>query len=191
MKEVANGGLPQLVTADGGFAGFVQAPRDKLWIAAIDGLALAGGFEIALACDLIVASEDAEFGLPEVTRGLVAAGGGVYRLPRVLPRALAFELIAGGGRLSAQRALALGVINRVVTKERVLAEALEMARAMCANAPLAVRESLMVARRALDYDDETLRRLSDQAQDRIMKTADFGEGARAFVEKRSPRWLAR
>jgi enoyl-CoA hydratase/carnithine racemase len=191
LKEVADGGLPGLMTAAGGFAGFVHAKRQKLWIAAVDGLALAGGFEIALACDLIVASEDAEFGLPEVTRGLVASGGGVYRLPRALPRALAFELIAGGGRLSAQRALALGLLNRVVEKHLTVPTALDMAAAICANAPLAVRESLAVARRAFDLDDATLRRLSDEAQERIMQTADFGEGSRAFVEKRKPKWLAR
>jgi hypothetical protein len=89
LKEVSGGRLESLWTPDGGFAGFVRAPRSKVWIAAIDGLALAGGFEIALACDLIVASDDAAFGLPEVTRGLIAAAGGLYRLPRSLPRALA------------------------------------------------------------------------------------------------------
>jgi enoyl-CoA hydratase len=98
LKEVANGGLSRLITGSGGFAGFVHAKRNKVWIAAVDGLALAGGFEIALACDLIIASQDAEFGLPEVTRGLLAAAGGMYRLPRVLPRAIAFEMIASGGR---------------------------------------------------------------------------------------------
>jgi enoyl-CoA hydratase len=191
LKEVAAGRLETLWTPDSGFAGFVRAVRAKPWIAAVNGLALAGGFEIALACDMIVASEDAAFGLPEVTRGMIAAAGGLYRLPRALPRAIALELIATGERLTAERAAALGLINRVVPKERTLPTALELAAAIARNAPLAVRESLMIARQAADLDDATLGRLSAEGQTRLMLSEDFREGPRAFVEKRPPRWVGR
>ncbi|MDH4071834.1 MAG: enoyl-CoA hydratase-related protein [Gammaproteobacteria bacterium] len=191
LKEVSQGRLNDLMTHDGGFGGFVRAKRDKPWIAAVDGFALAGGCEIALACDMIVASDDAAFGLPEVTRGLIAAAGGLFRLPRALPRALALELIATGGRLPAASALAFGLVNRVCPKARTLPEAIALAAAISGNAPIAVRESLAVARRAYDLDDETLARLSDEAQARVMLTADFREGPVAFIEKRAPRWLGR
>jgi enoyl-CoA hydratase/carnithine racemase len=191
LKEVSGGRYHTLFTEAGGFAGFVHARRTKVWIAAVDGLALAGGFEIALACDLIVASEDAAFGLPEVTRGLIAAAGGVYRLPRALPRAVAFELIATGDRIDAERAQAFGLVNRVTPKGRTVDEARALASAICQNAPLAVLESLKIARASSDLDDAALRRLSEEAQQRIMTTEDFKEGPRAFVEKRQPRWAGR
>src|SRR6202790_305801 len=113
LKEVSAGRMQELFTADGQFAGFVKHPRSKLWIAAVEGFAMAGGFEIALSCDMIIASENSVFSLPEVTRGLIAAAGGVYRLPRAIPRALAFELIATGDRISAARAAELGFLNKV------------------------------------------------------------------------------
>ncbi len=191
LKEVAAGGLERLSTAANGFGGFVTAKRAKPWIAAVNGFALAGGFEIALACDLIVAADDAVFGLPEVTRGLIAAAGGVYRLVRRLPQALAFELIATANRIDAQRAAGLGLINQVVPKAQLQAAALRLATAIAANAPIAVKESLAIARRAYDLQDEELYRLSVQAQARIMLTEDFQEGPRAFIEKRPPRWLGR
>jgi enoyl-CoA hydratase len=191
LKEVAGGNLGALWTTEGGFAGFVRACRSKVWIAAVDGFALAGGFEIALACDLIVASVDATFGLPEVRRGLIAAAGGLYRLPRSLPRAVAYELIATGERLGADRALALGLINRVVPKDRTLVEALALADTIACNAPIAVRESLKIARRTFDLDDAALARLSEEGQQRVMRTEDFQEGPRAFIEKRTPRWVGR
>lgn len=191
LKEVAAGGLEKLSTADNGFGGFVTAKRSKPWIAAVNGFALAGGFEIALACDMIVAADEAVFGLPEVTRGLIAAAGGVYRLVRRLPQALAIELIATGNRLDASRAAALGLVNQVVPKAELHAAALRLAAAVAANAPIAVRESLALARRAHDLEDAALYRLSVEAQSRIMLTEDFKEGPRAFIEKRPPRWLGR
>lgn len=191
LKEVAAGRLGELGTAAGGFAGFVHIARRKPWIAAVDGLALAGGCEIALACDMIIASEDAAFGLPEVTRGLIAGAGGVFRLPRALPRAIALELIATGGRLSASRALAHGLVNAVVPKERTVPEAVALAVTISGNAPVAVRESLVIARQAHDLDATALTRLSDEGQARVMLTEDFREGPRAFMEKRPPRWLGR
>ncbi len=191
LKAVSDGGMGGLVDPEWGFAAFVHAPRDKVWIAAVDGAAMAGGFEIALSCDMIVASEDARFALPEVKRGLVAAAGGIYRLPRTLPRALAFELIATGEPIDAERALAFGLVNRVVAKADVLGTALDLAEQICANAPVAVRESLKVARRAFDETDPRLGALSLAAQDVIMQTEDFAEGPRAFIEKRAPRWAGR
>jgi enoyl-CoA hydratase len=191
LKEVSQGGMAGLIDREAGFAGFVHARRDKLWIAAVDGIAVAGGFELALACDLVVASEDAGFGLPEVKRGLVAAAGGLYRLPRALPRAIALELIATGDLLFADRALQLGLINRVAPKASVHDEALALAASICRNAPIAVRESLKVARAAIDERDEVLRAMSMEAQDRIIATEDFQEGPRAFVEKRPAVWRGR
>ena len=190
LKEVAAGRIDKLWT-NAGFAGFVNASRSKPWIAAVNGFALAGGFEIALACDLIVASDDAAFGLPEVTRGLLPAAGGVYRLPRALPRAIAFELIAVGGRLEAARALSLGLVNRVAPKNATVDTAIELAASIAANAPLAVREALAIARQAHDLDDPALSRLSLDAQARLELTADFREGPRAFIEKRAPRWCGK
>jgi len=188
LKEVAAGRLGTLWTDAGGFAGFVNARRTKVWIAAVQGLALAGGFELALACDLIVASEEAAFGLPEVTRGMLAAAGGAYRLMRALPRATAIELLATGERLSAQQAHSLHLVSYLVPRNEVVAAAVALARRICRNAPIAVRESLAIARQAYDLDDATLSRHSSEAQARLMQTEDFAEGPQAFVEKRPPRW---
>jgi len=191
LKEVAAGHLDKLMLGEAGFAGFVHARRTKPWIAAVEGLALAGGCEIALACDLIVAAEGGGFGLPEVTRGLVAAAGGLYRLPRALPRAIALELIATADRISSERAAALGMVNRLAAPGLAVDEALAIAEKIAANAPVAVRESLAVVRAAFDLDDAALRRLSEEAQDRVSLTEDFQEGPRAFIEKRAPVWIGR
>ena len=188
LKEVSAGNRDKLERKHSGFAGFVYAKRTKPWIAAVEGLALAGGCEIALACDMIVASEGGGFGLPEVTRGLAAAAGGVFRLPRALPRAIAMELIATGDRLSSERASALGMVNRLASPGKVLNEALAMAEKIAANAPLAVRESLIIARTAFDLDEAMLRCLSNDAQERLSQTEDFREGPLAFIEKRAPVW---
>jgi enoyl-CoA hydratase/carnithine racemase len=191
LKEVSAGNMDNLFTVDGQFAGFVKHPRSKVWIAAVDGFAMAGGFEIALSCDMIVASETSIFSLPEVTRGLIAAAGGVYRLARAIPRAIALELLATGDRLSASRASELGLVNHVVPKGQAVTEAVALASRICANAPIAVRESLAVARRSFDMDDDALFALGLEAQDRVMTTEDFQEGPRAFIEKRAPNWVGR
>jgi enoyl-CoA hydratase len=190
LKEVSEGGLNHLFTSRGGFAGFVNADRRKPWIAAVNGAALAGGCEIALACDIIVAAADARFGLPEVTRGLIASAGGLYRLPRILPRSLAAEMILSGEPISAQRALQAGLVSRIAP-DTALDEALALAERIAGAAPLAVRESLAILKRAAFVDDEQLRRAGDSAQARLESTSDFTEGARAFVEKRAPRWQGR
>jgi enoyl-CoA hydratase/carnithine racemase len=191
LKEVAAGRLGELYTPDGSFGGFVKHPRQKLWIAAVEGFAMAGGWEIALACELIVASDQSVFSLPEVTRGLIAAAGGLYRLVRALPRAIALELIATGDRLPAARAAELGLINRLARQGHAVCEAISLAGRVCANAPIAVRESLAVAHRAYDLDDDELFAMSLAAQQRVMKTEDFVEGPRAFIEKRPPVWKGR
>ena len=191
LKEVAAGRALSLRTERGGFAGFVNFPREKPWIAAVEGFAVGGGFEIVLACDMVVASEDAVFALPETSRGLIAAAGGIHRLPRLLPRNLALELIATGAQLTAARAHAHGLVNRLAPKGQALAVAVELGVAICACAPVAVRESLKVARLAGDLDEEALRALTKEARERNDRTADAQEGPRAFVEKRPPRWLGR
>lgn len=188
LKEVSQGRLDTLSTSAGGFGGFVNAERTKPWIAAVEGLALAGGCELALACDIIIASEDGAFGLPEVTRGLVAAAGGLYRLPRALPKSVAIDHILTAERLSARRAAALGMVSRLAPAGKVVEMVLEVARIITCNAPLAVRESLTIARLANDLTEADLHCLSKDAQARLQKTADFYEGATAFVEKRLPVW---
>ena len=191
LKAVAIGAGGGLTTPNGGFAGFVNARRSKVWIAAVRGLALAGGFEIALACDMIVASENSAFGLPEVKRGLMAAAGGVYRLPKLIPRNIALELIATGERLPARRAHELGLVNRLVPAAELTAASIELASLICENAPIAVRESIAVARQALDQSETALRGLNDEAMGRIVRTQDYQEGPRAFIEKRPPIWSGR
>ncbi len=191
LKEVSQGKIDDLTLVDSGFAGFVHATRTKPWIAAVEGFAVAGGCEIALACDLIVASKTSVFGLPEVTRGLIAAAGGAYRLSRALPKAIAVECLLTANQLSAERAADFGLINRAVEKGEALNSALELALEITANAPIAVRESLAIARQASDLTDQELRQLSDEAQTRITKTEDFAEGPLAFVEKRAPVWVGR
>lgn len=191
LKEVAAGNLGKLFTARNGFAGFVHAKRAKPWIAAVEGLAVAGGCELALACDMIVASEGAAFGLPEVTRGLIAAAGGLYRLPRAIPRAIAIEMILTADRLSAERAATLGMVNYLVKPGETVSRAVALAEKIAGNAPLAVIESLRIASLSADLDDAELTRLSDEAQDRLSGTEDFKEGPLAFVEKRAPVWRGR
>ena len=171
--------------------GFVFSERRKPWIAAVNGKALAGGCEMVLACDLVVASDDASFGLPEVSRGLIAAAGGLYRLPRALPRNIAIELALTADNLPATRAAELGLVNRVVPREQLLPEALALAERIVRNAPVAVRESLEVARRVHDLDEAALRALTKACRDRVAASEDYREGPRAFVEKRAPRWTGR
>ena len=191
LKALAAGRGAELSTEQGGFAGWVRFPRTKPVIAAVTGFALAGGTELVLACDLVVAAPDSAFGLPEVTRGIVAAAGGLFRLPRVLPPARAAELVLTGERLSAEEAHRLGMVNHLVPAEQVLTKAREIADRICANAPLAVRESLAIVRDAYEIDEQEGWRRSAEAMQRIRQSEDAKEGPRAFAEKRAPRWTGR
>lgn len=162
------------------------------WIAAINGHALGGGCEIALACDLIVASTAAEFGLPEVKRSLVAAGGGLFRLPQALPTKIAMELVLTGDPIKAERAYALGMVNELVEAGQAVDAAVALAERICVNAPLAVRESRGVVLKALGVEEEkALWDASNAAFAKVAQSEDFGEGPRAFIEKRAPQWKGR
>ncbi len=188
LKAVASGGGRGIESKEHGFAGICARVRTKPVIAAIDGAALAGGFEIALACDCIVASTESRFGLPEVKRALVATGGGPFRMMRQLGPKVALELAMTGDPISAQRGYELGLVNRVVEPGAVLAAALELAAAINVNAPIAVRETRAVAIASLDHSDTEMWQIARDAMARNMNTADFHEGPRAFVEKRAPNW---
>ncbi len=191
LKALGAGRGAELSTEAGGFGGFVRYPRTKPVIAAVRGFALAGGTELVLACDLVVAGTDAQFGVPEVTRGLVAAAGGLFRLPRVLGQARAIELILTADRLGAEEAHRLGMVNHLVEPEAVLERARELAEKICRNAPLAVRESLAIARDALLIGDDEAWRRSAEAMDRVRGSDDVREGIAAFIAKRDPQWTGR
>lgn len=179
-------------TRKGGFGGLVTRERTKPLIAAVDGPALAGGTELALSCDLLVASRTAVFGIPEVKRNLVAAAGGLFRLPRKLPRNVAMEL-ALTGRLDfpAERAYHFGWVNVLCEEGEALAAAQKLAALICENAPLAVRESRRIILAATDAPDEVGWKLSAEGIGKMFGTEDFKEGLAAFVEKRAPRWKGR
>jgi enoyl-CoA hydratase len=191
LKAISSGQAGDLQTKRGGFAGFVARERTKPVIAAMEGPALAGGCEIALACDLIVASSEAKFGLPEVKRSLVAAAGGLFRLPRVLPRKVALEIIMTGDPITAERAGALGMVNEVCAPGQALERARVLADRIAANAPLAVRESRAIALETVDAPDEIGWKRSGEGMAKLAKTEDFSEGPRAFIEKRPPVWKGR
>lgn len=191
LAEVAAGRAAELSTPEGGFGGFVESKRAKPWIVAVRGSALGGGLEFSLACDLRVIAETTVLGLPEVKRGLIAGAGGIYRLPRQIPRAIALEIIALGDPIDARRAYALGLVNAVVPEEAVLDTALDMARKICANAPISVRESLKIARAAEETPEADSIAAMRRTMEYLVITDDFKEGPRAFVEKRAPQWSGR
>ena len=191
LKAFAAGEGPTIIEGRGGFAGFTQYPRTKPVIAAVNGAALAGGCEIVLACDLVVAADHALFGFPEVKRGLFAASGGVLRLPRLIARARALELLLTGDVIDAHTALELGLINKVVPHGLLLETARDLALRICANAPLAVRETLALARAVFSLPEEQLQARNDASWAMIAATEDALEGPRAFAEKRPASWKAR
>lgn len=191
LAEVAAGNGPRLFTADGGFAGLVSAKRRKPWIAATRGVVMAGGMELCLACDMIVAADDSRFSLPEVKRSFIATEGGVTRLAKLIPCAIALELIATGDPIDARRAYEVGLINRVVPRDKLLEAATSLARAIAVNAPLAVYEAIAVAKESMVLGDEDSSRLAKAALERLRATEDFKEGPRAFLEKRAAVWKGR
>jgi enoyl-CoA hydratase len=174
-----------------GFAGIVEGPPAKPLIAAVEGYALAGGFEIALACDMIVAAEDAKFGLPEVKRGLVAAGGGLMRLPERVPYHLAMEWSLTGELVPATRAYEVSLVNRLTPKGGALDAALELGRAIAANGPLAVRATKRVIVEAPQWSRAEMFDKQREITLPVRESEDAREGATAFKEKRAPRWQAR
>ena len=186
LKAFATGERPW--AGERGFAGIVQKPADKPLIAAIEGFAVAGGLEIALACDLIVASKGAKLGVPEVKRGLVAAGGALRQLPRRLPGAIAMELALTGGTIEAERGAELGLVNRLAEPGAALETALELAAEIAANAPLALRASKTVLRQQWSWDDETFWQKQGEITGPVFTSEDAIEGATAFSEKREPDW---
>jgi enoyl-CoA hydratase len=188
LKAVAAGDGASLATPRGGFGGLVRRARTKPIVAAVHSDALAGGFELALACDLIVAGEGVRFGLPEVKRSLLAAAGGLVHLPRLLGEKLALELAMTGDPIAAERLLSLGAINRVVPRDSVLATAITMADVLCANAPLAVRAAREVILGGRDATEDARWQSSFDAFVSLSTTEDFKEGPRAFIEKRPPVW---
>ncbi len=188
LKAINSGQAGGLQTERGGFAGFVQRERTKPIIAAVDGPALAGGCEIVLASDLVVASEISRFGIPEVKRSLVAAAGGLFRLPRAIPKNVAMEAALTGDPISAERAFHFGLVNELVPAGEALKGAIALAERICANAPLAVRETRTIVNDAYRKSDDELWRDSGSAMGRLASTEDFWEGPKAFIEKRAPEW---
>ncbi|MFB7720041.1 crotonase/enoyl-CoA hydratase family protein [Nocardia sp. NPDC056100] len=189
LKAFLSGEIPTLPGR--GLAGLVEAPPAKPLIAAVEGHVLAGGFEIALACDLIVASDTAGFGLPEVKRGLVAAGGGLLRLPRRIPYQVAMEAALTGNGLPASRAHALGLVNRLTTPGRALEAACELAREIAANGPLAVQVTKQVLGQASEWSQQHMWERQAALTTPVFVSDDAREGAAAFAEKREPRWTGR
>lgn len=191
LKEINAGRSANLYTRRGGFAGITKRERSKPIVAAVDGPALAGGTEITLACDLIVASTTATFGIPEVKRCLVAAAGGLFRLPRKVPFNIAMEMALTGDPIDAARAAHFGLVNVLCDPGQALEKAKELARRIEANAPVAVRASRRVMLQAMTEDEETGWRLSGEGMSEAMSSEDMKEGLTAFIEKRSPSWSGR
>jgi enoyl-CoA hydratase len=174
-----------------GLAGLTEKPPRKPLVAAVEGYALAGGFELLLACDLVVVARDARLGVPEVKRGLVAAAGAAILLPERVGLARAMELLLTGEPIEPERALDWGLINRVVEPGEALDAALELAAQVAGNGPLAVAASKQVARAARDWSGEEMWQRQTELVLPVLTSADAQEGAAAFAEKRAPRWQGR
>lgn len=191
LKLFADGRDGEMFTKRGSFGGFVRLPRTKPVIAAVDGPALAGGFELVLACDLIVASTAARFGLPEVKRSLVAAAGGLIRLPRLLPPEVATHMMLTGDPIDGKRAYDLGMVCELTEPGQALEAAIVLADRINANAPLAVRHTLRILKAGFDQTFEETWKEGRAAIRELAATEDYKEGPRAFVQKRAPVWQGR
>jgi len=186
LKGFLRGERPSL--PDRGFGGLTRKPPRKPLIAAVEGYALAGGFELVLACDLVVASESAQFGIPEVKRGLVASAGGLVRLPRQLPYRIALELALTGDLFPAKRAFEYGLINRLVAAGQAVTEARRLAQTIAGNGPLSVAASKRVMVESQDWSAEQMWEKQAALTEHIFTSADAREGSAAFAEKRKPVW---
>jgi enoyl-CoA hydratase len=189
LKAFASGERPWV--GDRGFAGIVQRGPEKPLVAAIEGFAVAGGLEIALACDLIVAAEGARLGIPEVKRSLVAAGGALLRLPRRIPYHVAMELALTGEPIAAERAAEIGLVNRVVPAGGALEAAVGLAQQLSANAPLALVASKRILQEQWDWRSKEAFSRQAEISEPVFRSEDAREGALAFAEKRDPVWRGR
>jgi len=194
LKAVASGEEAGASHGSGGFAGITEYfDLDKPVIAAVNGIAFGGGFELALACDLIVAADSAEFALPEVTVGVIASSGGIQRLPTLLPPAIAMEMLMTGRRMAADEALRWGLVNRVAPDAMTAAR--ELAAVIAANAPLSLRASKALVRKGAHLGARGAFALmyggTVQAHEQWLTSDDAKEGPQAFAEKRAPRWTGR
>ncbi len=189
LKAALRGESPEVEGR--GFGGLTESEPAKPLIAAVEGFAMGGGFELALACDLIVAAEDARFGLPEVKRGLIAAGGGVIRLPKRIPHHLAMELLLTGEPVDGRRAGELGLANRVTGTSQAVTEALRLAERLAENAPLALATVKRVVRAADGAPDAEAFAFQREQMKTLMASADVREGMTAFAERRPAQWTGR
>ena len=176
---------------DRGFAGITERAARKPLIAAVEGFAVAGGFEIALSCDLLVAGKGARFGIPEVKRGLIAGAGGLLRIPKRVPYGVAMELALTGELMLAERGYELGLVNKLTEPGEALDGALELAATVSANAPLALVASKEILQQVGDWTDDEFWQRQAPTVDVIFNSEDAKEGATAFAEKRPPEWKGR
>jgi enoyl-CoA hydratase len=188
LKAINSGQAAGLNTERGGFGGFVYRDRKKPVIAAVDGLATAGGCELVLACDMLVASTRSAFGLAEATRNLIAGAGGLFRLPRAIGRAAAMEAILTGEPFSAQRAYELGMVNKLVEPNASLDAAIDLALRVCKAAPLAVWASRKIVLASETESDQNLIDMTNKEFAAVLASEDTKEGLTAFIEKRLPNW---
>lgn len=189
LKAFVHGEVPMIPGR--GLCGVSETPPRKPLIGAVEGWALAGGFELLLACDLVVAGESARFGVPEVTRSLVAAGGAALLLPRRVPLAIALEMLLTGASIDARRAAEIGLVNRLAADGDAVHQAIQLAEIIADNGPLAVTATKQVARRTLDWTLEQGWQQQQEIVGPVATSEDAREGARAFAEKRKPVWRGR